>query len=88
MLIDCGYFYAGHDVYKRLNALGITHIDYAVNTHPHDDHILGFLNLFEYDITVGTFYYVFDEDINAESIRFMQYAKEKGAEHSEDRQQL
>ena len=74
MLIDCGNYYAGHDVYKRLNALGINKIDYAVNTHPHNDHILGFMTLLEHDINIETFYYAHNRDHNALMERFMSFA--------------
>lgn len=77
MLIDCGYYYAGVDVFKRLNTLGISHIDYAVCTHPHDDHLLGFMTLVDSGVTIGKFYYAHDEEHTDVMVRFMEYARGK-----------
>lgn len=42
MLIDAGYPEASDQVVAALQAMGITHIDYLVASHPHVDHIGGF----------------------------------------------
>lgn len=42
MLVDGGTYDSGKVILKYLEYLGVDHIDYAVNTHPHDDHIDGF----------------------------------------------
>ena len=64
MLIDCGgYNYGSSFIAPKLEKLGIRHIDYAVNTHPDDDHICGFISLLD-SVTVGTFYTCFPEDYN------------------------
>ena len=42
MLLDCAKEHHGSRVVGALEQFGITHIDYVVNSHPHNDHILGF----------------------------------------------
>jgi len=63
MLIDCGIESSGKEAAALLQERGITHIDYAVNTHPHDDHIDGFIPLFE-EISVGQFLVCFPLDFD------------------------
>lgn len=46
-----------------LKALGITHIDTAFNSHPHDDHITGF-EFLEGTATIGQLAVAFPEDYN------------------------
>ncbi|MCK4516629.1 MAG: MBL fold metallo-hydrolase, partial [Spirochaetaceae bacterium] len=46
MLIDAGIEVAGSQLKAHLDRLGVTHLDYAVATHAHNDHIGGFLPLF------------------------------------------
>lgn len=46
-----------------LKALGITHIDTAFNSHPHDDHITGF-EFLEGAATIGQLAVAFPEDYN------------------------
>lgn len=55
MLIDSGTYSAAAKVYERLVALGVDHLDYAVNTHPHDDHIDGFNYLYEKGVKIDKF---------------------------------
>lgn len=45
MLIDAGIPEVGPQVVQYLDQLGVQKIDYAVNTHPHADHIGGFATL-------------------------------------------
>lgn len=40
-LIDAGDYTQGGRVVSAMHSLGITHLDYAVNSHPHADHIGG-----------------------------------------------
>ncbi len=47
MLIDAGPTSAGDDVVSYLESMGIESLDYAVFTHPHDDHIGGALDVIE-----------------------------------------
>lgn len=61
MLIDCGTYRYGEKIANRLERLGISHIDYALNTHPHDDHIDGFRQLTEY-VSLGCFMTCFPAD--------------------------
>ena len=41
LLLDCAKESHGSRVVAMLNQLGVTHLDYVVNSHPHNDHILG-----------------------------------------------
>ena len=41
MLLDCAKESHGPRVTAMLNQLGVTHLDYVVNSHPHNDHLLG-----------------------------------------------
>lgn len=45
MLIDAGIKDVGPKVAEYLQQLGLTHLDYAVATHPHHDHIGGYTTL-------------------------------------------
>ncbi|OPA80442.1 hypothetical protein BVG16_06850 [Paenibacillus selenitireducens] len=47
MLIDAGIPEVGPQIVQYLDDLGIGKIDYAVNTHPHADHIGGFATLLQ-----------------------------------------
>lgn len=46
MLIDCGHAETGGVVLDYLAAIGIDHLNYALLTHYHNDHIGGFLQVF------------------------------------------
>ncbi len=78
MMIDCGD--TGHGrlyVKPLLDRLGISHIDYAYNTHPHDDHINGFLTLFD-EVSIGKFYTCFPLSYSDEQTAVMKSAMEHG----------
>ena len=77
MLIDCGILPSGQEVVDYLLERGITRIDYAVNTHPHDDHINGFRTLFE-KIEVEQFMVCYPLDFNAEMIAAIKSAEANG----------
>lgn len=47
MLVDGGHFETAGIVLDYLDTLGVTMLDYALLTHPHNDHIGGFLRIFE-----------------------------------------
>jgi competence protein ComEC len=47
MLLDCGHPESGKQVVAALHALGIEKIDYFVASHPHIDHIGGFVEVSE-----------------------------------------
>lgn len=47
MLIDCGHKETGGVVLDYLAEIGVDHLDYALLTHYHNDHIGGFLSVFE-----------------------------------------
>ncbi len=61
MLVDCGKENQAPQVIAMLNDLGIAHLDYVFNTHPHADHVGGLALLLE-EVTVGKFLTVFSPD--------------------------
>ena len=74
MIIDCGDTgYGTLYVKPLLEELGIDHVDYCYNTHPHDDHINGFLELFE-EFDVDKFYTCFPLSFGAEQTAVMNAA--------------
>ena len=77
MLVDCGHYESGPYIAKYLKDLGITRIDYAVNSHPHDDHINGFISLMD-EIEIGAFYICFPKNVNQEMINAVSAAKKHG----------
>ena len=78
MLIDCGEMGYGETyIAPALKALGVDHIDYAVNTHPDDDHIGGFFTLVDL-IPIDTYYTCFPEDYCDLQSRFLPLARSKG----------
>lgn len=77
MLVDAGHLESGPYIAGYLRDLGITRIDYAVNSHPHDDHIDGFISLMD-EIEIGAFYVCFPLDVNEEMINAVQAAEAHG----------
>lgn len=78
MLIDCGEIgYGEQFIAPALKTLGVDHIDWAVNTHPDDDHIGGFFSLAEL-IPIDTFYTCFPEDYCDLQSEFLSLARQKG----------
>lgn len=74
MLVDAGHYESGPYIAKYLKDLGITRIDYAVNSHPHDDHIDGFVTLMD-EIEIGALYVCFPLNCNNEMIKAVRAAK-------------
>ena len=74
MLVDAGHFESGPYIAQYLRDLGITRIDYAVNSHPHDDHINGFISLMD-EIEIGAFYVCFPRYVNQEMINAISAAE-------------
>lgn len=67
MLIDMGKANQYETIRGVLNDLGITHLRYAFNTHPHDDH-LGSMKYLVNDFTFDTFMTAFPDDYSGDSI--------------------
>lgn len=63
MLIDAGTVGQAPIVMETMARLGVDHLNIAFNTHPHDDHIMGFQQLPE-DMPVDKFVIAFPEDEN------------------------
>ena len=57
ILIDSGINYTGENLNQYLNEIGVEKLDYAFATHPHWDHIGGFLTLFN-TIEIDQLYHV------------------------------
>lgn len=74
MLVDCGHYESGPYIAKYLKDLGITRIDYAVNSHPHDDHINGYISLMD-EIEIGALYVCFPLSVNKEMVNTVNAAK-------------
>ncbi len=78
MLVDCADTnYGRMYIAPELEKLGIDHIDYAVNTHPHDDHIGGFSSLFDC-VSVGAFYTCFPLDYCQDQIDCLEACRAHG----------
>lgn len=55
ILIDGGKTSDAENIVQRIKDLGITHVDYVVNTHPHDDHAAGLVEILkETSLTFGS----------------------------------
>ena len=63
MLIDAATVGQAPIVMETMEKLGVDHLNIAFNTHPHDDHIMGFQQLPE-DMPVDKFVIAFPEDEN------------------------
>lgn len=63
MLIDAATVGQAPIVMETMEKLGVNHLNIAFNTHPHDDHIMGFQSLPE-DMPVDKFVIAFPEDEN------------------------
>lgn len=74
MMIDAGHLESGPYIADYLRDLGITRIDYAVNSHPHDDHINGFISLMD-EIEIGAMYVCFPLDSTQEMINTVRAAE-------------
>lgn len=72
-------------VRSALHSMGVDYIDVAFNSHPHDDHINGFIPVAEY-FPVGRLVLAFEEDFDENMIRVVNYYNEHDIpiEHVED----
>ncbi|MBR6526110.1 MAG: MBL fold metallo-hydrolase [Clostridia bacterium] len=64
MMMDGGANKWREDLRNALNARGITHLKYLLNTHPHDDHIDGLYRLMQYGFTADEFLSPFKESFS------------------------
>lgn len=72
-------------VQSALYSMGVDYIDVAINSHPHDDHINGFIPVAE-NFPVGRLVLAFEEDFDENMIRVVNYYNENDIpiEHVED----
>lgn len=72
-------------IQSALYSMGVDYIDVAFNSHPHDDHINGFIPVAE-NFPVGRFVLAFEEDFDENMIRVVDYynAHDIPIEHVED----
>ena len=70
---------------SALHSMGVDYIDVAFNSHPHDDHINGFIPVAEY-FPVGRLVLAFEEDFDENMIRVVDYynAHDIPIEHVQD----
>lgn len=84
MMIDGGLDNQIEDIQKMLDEAGVDHLDMFVNSHPHNDHLLGFLAMVEQGLlTADAFYTFFPHDYTEYTVsqmRAMQTCKEAGIE--------
>lgn len=72
-------------IQSALHSMGVKYIDVAFNSHPHDDHINGFIPVAE-KFPVGRLVLAFEEDFDENMIRVVDYynAHDIPIEHVED----
>ncbi len=77
MLVDAATIGQAPVVMETLAKLGIDHLNIAFNTHPHDDHIIGFQQLPE-DMQVDKFVIAFPDDENRPMRTTLKIIRERG----------
>ena len=84
MMIDGGLTEQVETIQKMLDEVGVDHLDMFVNSHPHNDHLTGFLTLTEQGtLTTDAFYTFFPHDYTEYTVsqmRAMKLCDEKGIE--------
>lgn len=76
MLVDCGTNVQAANVAAMLDSLGISNVQHAFNTHPHNDHITGFQFLPEH-IALERFYITFPDDWNSTMRSTVKHIRQK-----------
>lgn len=76
MLIDCGSEFFGTMVVDLLRDMQITRLKYVVNTHPHNDHLLGLEKVAE-QTEIGELLVCFPENATAHMQIALEVAKER-----------
>ncbi len=67
MLVDLGTGSGMEDIRAMLDDAGVSSVDYFCNTHPHDDHLGGFIPLVQSGFPIGALITFFDHDYLAPS---------------------
>ena len=70
MLIDSGGYNHGPTIMKVVQDAGLDSVEYAFNTHPHNDHLGGMIPLLKLGLGVGTFMTTFPHDYVANKGEF------------------
>ena len=78
MFVNMGTNTSLKKLQEIIEAAGIDHVEYFFNSHPHDDHIGGFITLVASGFPVGAVITFFDHELIDESVR--QYQAIKTAE--------
>ena len=82
MMIDGGLTEQVDTIRKMLDEIGVDHLDMFVNSHPHNDHLTGFLTMVEDGtLTADAFYTFFPHDYTeytVSQVRAMKLCEEKG----------
>lgn len=77
MLLDCATAQQANRVTAMLKQMGVTELDYVVNTHPHADHITG-LDAIAEEVTVKAFYICHSDDETRHMTSVLALCEEKG----------
>lgn len=80
MMIDGGGASSSNLIFSFLDRHGIEHIDYIINTHPHEDHVGGLSGALNKVSAVGTVYCSVTEYDTRAFESFKKYLDEHGAE--------
>ncbi len=73
VLIDGGEHDNGDHLVRMLDAIGVEHLDYVINSHPHYDHFGGLITVFE-EVSVGRLYMCdFPESLTPTSAYFFDF---------------
>lgn len=76
MLVDCGTSDQAARVAETLGWMGIDRINTAFTTHPHEDHVTGYIYLPK-EIALDRFVYTFPEDENVNMTGAIRYMKSR-----------
>ena len=76
-MIDCGDKRSGIRTAEMLRQLGITELGRVINSHPHNDHLLG-MPWIDEAASIGELWICFPEKSTEHMVKAMDYCREKG----------